>query len=129
MKGLLITTSDAITEVDIAGEDLDLLDNMARVIGGGCTLIERVRTRLTMPHLGNLVLAVDESGLYHDVPTNVLATLLYNPAWRPGGSQAGSIAGHALMFRETWSIDGLDFASIKDGDGTVVRSYLNSVAV
>ena len=127
----MITTFDTITEIEVQGEGVGLLDDMCKVIGNRCELIERVRTRLTQPHLGNLVLAVDESGLYHDVETNVLATLLYNPGWRPGKGQAGSIAGHALVFREEWNLEdgGMDFASVKDGDLDVVRKYLAEVVV
>jgi hypothetical protein len=130
VKALLLSAVDTITEVDVPGEGMNLLTNMAAVIGPRCDLIERVRTRLTQPHLGNLVLAVDESGLYHDLPVNVLATLLYNPRWRPP-QQHGAIHGNALVLREEFNYEdgGMDFAGVRDGDVTVVRDYVTQVSV
>jgi hypothetical protein len=132
MRGILITPVDTMTFVDVEGEGLALLQAMADVIGPQCDLIERVRTRLTQPHLGNLVLATDESGLYHDLQVNTLATLLYNPRWRPRGdrNQAGAIVGNAILFREVFDFEeGADFASVIESDLDVVRAYHAQVSV
>lgn len=92
---------------------------MRDAIGGPCQYIERVRTRLTQPHLGNLVLVVDEMGLYHEWTRNARASALYAPGVFPG------IMGPALLFREQQNLlDGADFASVRGEDIAVVTDYL-----
>lgn len=115
MKALYIPcdVTEPITLIEVAG-----YAEMAKAIGRPCRYIERVRTRLTQPHLGNLVLVVDEDGLFHDWPDNPRANLLYS-------NGMGMIKGPALMLREAWGADGLDFAPVQDGDVAVVASDLN----
>lgn len=117
MKALLIPCDahEPITLIEVDG-----FAGMALAIGRPCRYIERVRTRLTQPHLGNLVLVVDEDGLFHDWPDNPRANLLYS------NGQA-MIKGPALMLREAWGADGLDFAPVKDDDLAVVATDLTAV--
>lgn len=118
MKALHIPVGDEpITVIEVT------LDHqvLAAAIGGDCQYVERVRTRLTMPHLGNLTLCVDETGLFHDGGYNARATALYAPGATPG------IHGPALMMREAHTPDGIDWVSVADGDLRVVNAYLMGV--
>lgn len=121
MDALLIPTgSEPITRITLTD---DHYPTMAAAIGGRCTFIERVRTRLSVPHLGNLVLAVDEMGLFHDWPRNDRASALYAPGVQPG------IHGPALLMRESRDyLEGADFLSVVEGDLAVVTEYLSLVS-
>jgi len=122
MDALLIPVdpSEPITRITLDRGDWQ---GMVAAIGGECRYIERVRTRLTQPHLGNLVLAVDEMGLYHAWARNDRASMLYAPGAQPG------IHGPALVLRETMDyIEGADFTTVLAVDLDTVQGYLTLVS-
>jgi len=79
--------------------------SMAQAIGGPCEYIERVRCPLTPEH--NLVLAVDENGLFDGQPVNDRAWPLY-PV--PGYQLHGTV----LVLQEGLTSEGIDFMDLTD---------------
>lgn len=78
---------------------LDVTDNRAIAKHIGCEWIERVKTPIE-----NVVLVVDEEGLYTDKPVNERVSRFY----------PGTLKGHVLVVAEKWVGDGIDFTGLSD---------------
>lgn len=77
---------------------------MAKAIGGSCEYIERVKCVLTPTW--NLVMVVDEEGIYHeDQKPNYRAGYLY---------PFSDINGDVLVMAEDWVGDGRDFVDLEN---------------
>ena len=106
------------------------------LIGSKCTTIQRVRPAYLYTDMGGVVemvdpfegegmvsMLVDEAGLYHDLPVNNVASLLY------GFFDHGHpIVGNVLFVGEGIVGGDLDFCGIPDEQVEVLTDFLNTIS-
>ena len=102
MKGVVVTTDNQV-EIRDFGEPL--YKTVGEAVGGYIEIVH------PMGLVDPLVMIVNEEGLLHELPVNLIGSLLYGAFYH-----GQTIVGNIVVMKEGMTIDGPDLVGLEDGE-------------
>lgn len=134
MQIIRISTENKITTHEFpAGSYMEQNQKLRELIGSRCELYEHVMPKRLYTELGGsnkvtheeggcVSMLIDESGLYHDLKTNIAGSYLYE-----ADKHGCVIVGNILIVGEKWTEDGIDFCGISDNQFNILYPKLKEL--